>query len=433
MRAIFLAAVAAAALSGCGGDDKEALPGKRISVLRHQQALVPDSGAGTAPIQLPPAASNPDWPQEGGPLGQGLYHLRLTESFREAWSASIGASVASDTPRMPQPVVAAGRVFTMDARHQVRAFEAGSGKELWKVDLADGRDDDAVAGGLAFDAGRIFATTGFAKVIALDAAGGKELWRRTLTGPLHGPPAVDDGRVFVISINNTLHGLNASDGRELWPAHQAAVEAAGLLGTAAPAAAGDTLIGVFTSGEIVAVRPATGRVIWSDSLASTRRTDELASLAHIRGHPVLDRGRLFVASYAGVLAAINARTGERLWDREVGSLFGSWLAGDYLFVISSNQELICLARDNGAILWISQLPAFENEKEKSDPILWAGPVLAGGRLIVIGSTGKGLSLSPADGKVISTFPLVSGTSNPPVVADGRLFVVGDDGRLTAYQ
>lgn len=438
LRVLAAALVVAATVSGCeswfGDDKEETLPGKRVSVLAHQQILVADPAAAANPVRLPPAVLNAEWPQESGPAEPPPYHLRLSTSLAEAWHADIGEAPSAQQPRLPAPVVAGGLVYTMDARNEVRAFDAASGKEQWRADLADNEDDDdAIAGGIAFWKGRLFATTGFAKVIALDAATGKEIWRRTLGAPAHGAPAVDAGRVYVATINNVLYGLNAADGREVWPPHQAITEAAGVLGTAAPVAAGDSVIAAFSSGDIVAVRASTGRVIWSESLAPTRRTDELASVAHIRGRPVVDAGRVFAASYGGQLAALNLRTGERLWERQIGGLFGPWVAENHLFMVSANQELVCLTKDTGAIVWIAQLPAFENENKRKDPILWAGPVVAGERLIVAGSGGKALSLSAVDGRIVDRLKLADGASQAPVVANNRLYVTTIDGTLTAYQ
>lgn len=440
-RRITLAALAAAVtVTGCeswfGDDPKETLPGKRVSVLAHQQILTPDATAAATPVRLPAPVLNPDWPQESGPPELPAQHLSLSATPVEVWHASIGEAPDGRQPRLPAPVVAGGRVFAMDAANRVSAFDLASGRKEWSTGLAgrdDDEDDDAIAGGIAVAKGRVFATTGFARVVTLDAASGKEIWRRPVAAPIHGAPTPDGARLFVTAVNNALYGLNAADGRDLWPPFQAISEAAGVLGTAAPVATGDGVIAAFSSGEIVAVRTATGRVSWSESLAPARRTDELTSVAHIRGRPVVDGGRVFAVSYGGVLAAINVRTGERLWDRPIGGLFGPWVAGDHVFVVSANQELVCLTKDGGAIVWIAQLPAFADEAERKDPVIWAGPVAAGERLVVLGSNGKALFLSPRDGRIAGELTLSAGASQVPVIADRRLLVVTDDGRLTAYQ
>lgn len=432
--------VAVAALGFVGGCEswfgkkkEEALPGTRVSVLAHQTALRPDLQESLEPIVLPPPENNPAWPQDGGADDRLLPHLRLGSALQPIWSVSIGEGVATNRPRLPAPVVADGRVFTMDSEQRVRAFDASSGKTMWDVDLARKQDDEALSGGLAYASGSLFATTGFAKVFALNAASGKEIWSRSVSAPIHGAPSVGRGRLVAITVNNVLYGMNAADGRDLWPPHQALSEAAGLLGTASAAMTEDSIIAPFSSGDLVALRATTGRVMWSESLAPGRRTDELASVSHIRGRPAVDRGQVIAASYGGVLVAMNAATGDRLWERDIGSPHGAWLAGDYAFLVTSQQELVCLTRDKGTIRWVAKLPVYANEKEQKDPIVWTGPVLASNRLVVIGSSGRALLLSPSDGREVGSLKLSAGAGHSPVIADGRLFVVSDDGKLTAYQ
>lgn len=434
---LVVAVVVLGLVGGCeswfGKKKEETLPGTRVSVLAHQTALRPDLEAALDPIVLPAPENNPAWPQAGGGGDRAMQHVRLGGALQPLWSASIGEGVSSDRPRLPAPIVADGQVFTMDSEQRVRAFDAASGKKLWDVDLARKEGDDALSGGLAYANGTVFATTGFARVFALNAASGKEIWSRPVNAPIHGAPAVARGRLVVITVNNVLYGMSAADGRDLWPPHQALSEATGLLGTASAAMTEDSIIAPFSSGDLVALRAASGRVIWSESLAPGRRTDELASVSHIRGQPVVDRGQVIAASYGGILVAMNVATGDRLWERDIGSLYGAWLAGDYAFLVTSQQELVCLTRDKGTIRWVVKLPVFANEKARKDPVVWAGPVLAGNRLMVIGSGGKALMLAPTDGREVGSLKLSAGASHTPVIADGRLYVVSNDGMLTAYQ
>ena len=63
-----------------------------------------------------------------------------------------------------------------------------------------------------------------------------------------------------------------------------------------------------------------------------------------------------------------------------------------------------------------------------------GPLLAGGRLIVVGSTSEALSLNPATGETLGKQSL-SNVPSPfaPIAADGLVLVVTEDGKLTAWK
>jgi outer membrane protein assembly factor BamB len=424
--------------AGCASwfeeEDKPPLPGERVTVLAHEQTLVPDPRTQGERIVLPPAQAVPEWPQAGGSAHHAMHHVLLAERPNAAWRASIGSGRSDESPLLASPVVAAGKVFTIDTEHEVRAFAVADGREAWRLDLAeDEDDDDAFVGGLAFAQGRIFATTGFGHVVAIDADTGAEIWRRQVGIPIHGSPTVSGGRVFFVSVENTLHALSAVDGSDLWPPHRAIAEPAGLLGFASPAVDGGVIVAPFTSGELTALRVENGRVLWTDSLASLRRTDELASLADIRARPVIDGGRVYAGSYSGPTAAIDLRTGQRLWDKDIGTLHGPWIAGRLVFMISTAGELVSLSSETGAIRWVTKLPSFEDEEEREDPIVWAGPMLAGERLIIVGSHGVLLIVSPLDGQILASRDLPDGASLPPIAADGQAFILTDDGTLSAYR
>jgi outer membrane protein assembly factor BamB len=437
VRGVAVVVCAVLLLGGCdtwfGAAEKPPLPGERISVLAHQRTLAPDSEALKEPVVLPPPRINPEWPQSGGYANHAMHHLEVADNIERVWSADIGSGVSSSEPRLPSPVIGDGRIYTMDSEHEVSAYDTESGKRLWRIDLADDEeDDDAIVGGIAYEQGRVYATTGFAKVVALEAATGKELWRRKIGLPMHSAPTVRGGRVFVITLDNTIHALSSYDGSTLWT-FSAITETASLLGDASPAVDAGVVVAPFSSGELVALKAENGRVLWTDSLASRRRTDELASISQIRALPVIDRGRVFAISYGGVAAAIDLRTGRRNWDKEVGGLQTPWVAGRYVFLVTDEAELVCLSWGNGGVIWVTELGAYEDPEDLEDPILWTGPVLVGDRLIVAGSNGEAVTVSPYDGRLLGKLEMPDGVTVPPVVANGTLYILSDDAELVAFR
>jgi len=417
-----------------GADEDPPLPGERISVLAHDRQLSPDPQAQGRRIILPPPVVNPEWPQPGGYANHAMHHLTIADSPQARWTADAGTSSDSSERFVGQPIVAGGRVFTMDSGHLVSAFAAAGGERLWQTPLAPEteEDDGHISGGLAHENGIVFATTGFAQVVALNAATGEEIWWRKFPAPFRAAPTARGGRVFAISLDNTLHVLDAVDGAELW-SHTGITEPTSLLGGGSPAVDGGVVVAPFSSGEILAMSVGNGRVLWADSLASARRTDETAALSQIRGHPVVDRGRVLALSHGGVMAAIDTRTGRRLWDREVGGLQTPWVAGSFVYVLTVDAQLLCLSRDDGRITWITELPAFEDEEDRDDPILWTGPVLVSDRLVVVGSHGVAFAISPYTGEYLGAIELSDPVSVPSVVADGTLYVLTDEADLIAFR
>jgi outer membrane protein assembly factor BamB len=431
----FSALLLSLAPAACGwfGDKKQPLPGERISVLGLDSRLEPDPQLAAVPVKLPPAAANPDWPQPGGNAAHAMGHPALPDRIARAWESSIGEGASRRTRVLSQPVVAQGRVFALDGGVQVSALDAASGSRIWQVDLRpEGMRGSAFGGGPSYWKDRLFVSTGYAQVVALDPADGKVIWRQNVAAPVHSAPTVVDGRVFAVTVENELNALSAEDGHRLWT-HSGIPETAGLLGSASPAVEGEIVVAAYNSGELFALRVENGRAVWSDSLSATRSVNAVAGLADIRGRPVIDRGKVFAVSHSGRMAAIDLRTGERVWEQEIGSSHSPWVVGDYLFLLANDNALVCLTRNEGKVRWARQLLRYEDEKAKSDPILWAGPVLAGNRLIVLSSHGEALSLSAYTGEMVARQSISSGSFLGPVVAGGALYLLTDDANLSAYR
>jgi outer membrane protein assembly factor BamB len=433
---IALVAIVALLAGGCDtwfGKHKEPLPGKRLSVLSHDQTITPDPEAADAEILLPPPSINPDWPQAGGYANHAMHHLEVGDLLKEVWSADIGAGIGDAERIVASPIVASGVIYAVDAETQVSAFNAQTGARIWSVNpTPDDEDEGHISGGIAFEDGRIFLTTGFAQVIALDAKTGKELWRRSLDGPMRAAPTVRGGRLFVITLDNKLYALNAKTGETLW-SYTGTAEVATLLGEASPAVDEGVVVAPFSSGDLVALRIESGRVVWTDSLTSARRTDAVSTLSQIRGRPVIDRGRVYAISHGDSMVAIDLRNGQRIWDKSIGGMESPWIAGDFLFLLTNDWDLICLSRNNGRVFWVRSLPRFEDEEDKKDPITWTGPILASDRLIVTGSQGEALAVSPYTGKILGRQELPDGVAVAPVVANGMVYVLTNDAELVALK
>src|SRR6266481_1156642 len=422
-------------MAGCGlfGDKKQPLPGERISVLSLDRQLEPDPDVTKILITLPPPVVNAEWPEPGGYPNHAMQHLSLPDRLTQAWRTSIGEGASRYTRVLAQPVVAKGRVYAMDGGVQVSALDAATGNRLWQVDLKpDDERGNSFGGGVAFWNDRLYVSTGYARVLALDPADGRVIWKSGVPAPVRSGPTVLDGRVFVVTVDNELVVLAADDGRRLWN-HNAIPETASLLGSASPAVEGEVVVAAYSSGEIYALTVETGRPVWSDNLSTTRSVNAVSTLADIRGWPVIDRGRVYAASHSGHMAAIDLRSGERAWEQEFGSTHSLWVAGDYVYVLTNDNELICLTRNDGKVRWLRVLPSYQNEKKKGGPISWAGPVLGGDRLIVLASDGGALSISPYTGEPLGREQMSAGGYFGPVIADNSLYVLTDDARLSAYR
>jgi outer membrane protein assembly factor BamB len=427
-------------LAGCdwlpdyfGAQKKPPLPGERVSVLELEHTLSPDPKIADVEVRLPRPYVNPDWPADGGYPSHAMYHLQLGYDLKQAWRSGVGSGSDSEQRLTGQPVVADGKVFAVDSESNVSAFDAAGGKRLWQVDLTPkDKDSGAIGGGLAYDRGRLFVATAYGDIAALEGTSGKEVWRQHIGIPFRAGPTVSDSRVFAISYDNQVHALSAADGKVIWT-YTGVAESAQLLGGASPAVEGGIVVAPLSTGELVALRADGGRTIWTDTLARAGRVSAVGTINDIAGSPVIDRGLVFAVSHSGRMVAIELASGERVWEQEIAGVQAPWIGGNFIYLVTADAEVICLARADGRVRWVRQLDRFEKPKDKKNPINWYGPVLASDRLVLLSSRGHALSVSPYTGELLGEIVISDAASLAPVVANGTLYILTDDARLVAFR
>lgn len=438
IRVAVLVAMALAA-SGCGVFKKgknshTPVLGQRIAVLTGDTDVTVDPATSAMPMALPAPTENSDWTQSGGNATKSMGQLALGPSLSRAFTVQAGRGSSLTERLAAAPIVAGGRVFAIDTAGIVHAFDARTGAPAWSTQTPTERGGAPVmyGGGVAYDKGRIYATNGIGFVAALDERNGGIIWKAKPGGPLRGAPSVANNAVYVMSQDDQIYSLKADDGSTNW-SQAATLEVAGIFGSASPAVGQGTVVAGFSSGELNAYRYENGRQVWQDALQRTSIRTSVSSLSDIDADPVIDSGQVIAVGQGGRMVALDIITGQRQWELDLAGIDTPWLAGDWIYVITDQDKLMCIYRQNGHIRWITQLPQFVKAKSKKGEIDYSGPVLAGGRLIVTGSNGALINIDPTTGAFQSQTSLGVPVSLPPVVANSTLYILDDRGRLTAFR
>ena len=430
------AVLAAAVLGACAGDGptlpklsdlnpfkekQQPLPGRRIAIVQTTESISSQLAEADKPFVLPPQQTNEAWAQPGGSASNAPGHLALSGTPHQAWNQSAGEGSSITGRVMASPIVYEGKVFTLDAHGLVTAFSLTGGK-VFQVSSAPEKETGGGGhgGGLAGDGGRVYVANGYGAVVALDPASGKKIWEKTLGAPVRAAPTAAADRVFVVTVQGRFVCLSGTDGSELWSV-RGLPQPASLTVSTSPAVDGDIVVVPYPSGELLAFKVADGSPVWSENLARTRTTSELASMSDA-ARPAIDGGTVFAVGHAGRMIATQAKSGERLWSINVPGTQAPYIAGDTIYVVDTHGQVMALARSDGKVRWSAQLPESKT---------WSGPVLAGGTLWLVSNKGKLTGVDAATGKVGSQLDLGAAVYIPPVVAQGRMFVQTDEAKLIA--
>ncbi|NOZ42606.1 MAG: PQQ-binding-like beta-propeller repeat protein [Alphaproteobacteria bacterium] len=431
--AVFLALAACSSISS-GTKNSKKLKGTRIPVLTLEQNLKSNPALKNLQVQLPAPHVNKNWPEAGGNPRHLMQQPALGNNPQKIWSVNIGSPSNDRRSILSMPVVLDGVIYAMDAMSKVTAYNADTGKKLWQKEFSDKGETRNLAygGGIAAGPNALYISNGYGQVAALSKSSGKEFWITRLAIPLRGAPTYADGRVFVITHDNQTYALDAKDGKILWN-EVGTAEDAGLAGAASPTVVGNTVISAYSSGEIYAMRVENGRVLWTDTLSTQGRLTAMATLRDVDGDPVVYDGKLYAIGHSGRMVAIDLRSGVRIWEQNIGSSNTPWVAGEYIYVVTNDGQVVCLTRRTGEVRWVRQLEKFKDPDRRKEAVWWHGPVLAGDRLIVTSSHGYALSLSPYDGSLISGVEMPDGLEMAPIVVNKTLYFLTRDAELIAMR
>jgi outer membrane protein assembly factor BamB len=431
-------ALVAIGLAGCdfgwlGDPEEDPLPGVRRPVLVAAATPAADPALAGATVALPPARTNAAWPQVRGDAVGGLQHVTLAAAPRRIWNANVGSG-NSKTRRMTNPpVVDGGIVFAADSDATVTAVRLDDGQRVWRQSFRIA-SDRRLGAGLAAGGGGVFVATATGEVAAMEAQSGTIIWSVTLESPIRAAPTLAGRVVLVTTADNQTYALDAVDGSLRW-VHQGFADVAAILGGAAPASIGDAVVAAYSSGEVYALLLESGLPAWVDAVSRVQRTTALSAIADIRANPIVDgAGRVIVAGHGGEIAAIDLRTGQRLWDQRVAASETPWVTGDTVFLLTTDSQVVALDSATGRVRWAVALDRYRRPDDpESDRIYYTGPILASGRLLVVGSLGQMLELSPSTGDIMQTTEIARGVLLPPIIASDTLILLDSGGTLHAYR
>ncbi len=437
MRSVLLALPFAVVLASCNNGPpilSEEEKAARITINPFQENLTPDPELAALPVELPAAAAAANWLQAGENSTKSPGNVDAAPEFKEAWRANIGEGSGETKRLVAAPVVKDDRVYTIDSAQKITATEASSGRRIWEMQIKAGNphwDEFSVGGGLAITGDKLIVASGFGFVAALKLSDGSEIWRRPVESPLSSSPAIMGNRAFLTSTNNDFYSIDTDTGEIIWN-DQALSETARVLSSPSPAVNADILAVGYSSGELIAYLPANGRRLWTDTLTTTGRYTPLSAINDIAGKPTIQDGVVYAASHSGVLTAIDARSGARIWSRTFGSRQGPVIGGDYLFVVGTDGMVACFNKVTGKLAWKRALPEFK-DGNRENRIVWTGPLIASGKLVVVSSDGDVLALSAQNGETVSELKLGQSILVEPIAAAGKIFILTDQANLVAIK
>lgn len=186
-----------------------------------------------------------------------------------------------------------------------------------------------------------------------------------LPAPYHNPEWTQPGG---FPSNATYHLDAPGPLREIWDANGGKGSDSASRVTASPVVAGGRVYVMDSQSHVFAFDTRSGDRVWDKELSPKNGTD-WPTLWGLLGTPntieptsggsgglAYDAGRLYVTSGWGVVYALDARTGNKVWDRDIGipMVNAPVISGGRIFLSTHDNHFMALAASDGRQLWSHQ-------------------------------------------------------------------------------
>ena len=330
------------------------------------------------------------------------------------WSVSVGKGDDEGSSVM-QPVLSGSAIFAA-AGEQLGSFNIDTGEVNWKTDLAE-----PVTAGVGHINEQLFLVTRSGKLVAVSSVDGSVLWQVNTSSEALASPQANSKIVVVQTVDGKVSAYSISDGKFQW-SYAASLPSLTLRGTSTPLVNESYTYAGFASGKLVALDNQVGNLVWQKSIGAAEGRSEIERLADVDGTITLVGDLLYVTSYQGSIAAIDALTGTVRWQQPVSSISGTALVGDAILVVDAQDTVLAYDRELGHVLW-------QNDALKHRTL--AAPMGLAGNALVIDAQGYVHVLQLSDGEFLGRQKMaLKGARIGSKSYQDNIFLLSLDGRLT---
>lgn len=339
-------------------------------------------------------------------------------SLKKRWSSKIGDGQGDGFYKIT-PTLIDGVIYVASSDGEVAAINAANGARLWRVEL-----ERPLSGGVGYHNRSLYLGGADGSVLQLSAEDGAVEWEATVSGEVLAAPVVSDDWVIVQTYDGKLLGFRSGAEEPSWT-FTSDVPVLTLRGTSAPILVGGNAIAGFGDGKVVAVDVDSGNVSWEARIGVPQGSSEIDRIVDVDGAMTQQGIELFVASYQGRLAALDSRTGRKLWQQNVSSVTGTNVGFGNVYVADVDGTLSAFLRTGQGVRW-QNIELGYRELSRPTPV--------SSYVATVDFEGYLHLLSQVDGQIVGRSKIGGDAARADMIADsGRLIIYADNGQLLAYE
>ena len=338
--------------------------------------------------------------------------------LKKQWSTKIGDGQGDGFYKIT-PTLVDGVLYVASSDGEVAAISAVDGDRLWRVEL-----ERPLSGGVGYHDRSLYLGGADGSVLQLSAEDGAVKWEAAVSGEVLAAPVVSDDWVIVQTYDGKLLGFQPGADEPAWT-FTSDVPVLTLRGTSTPILVGDNAIAGFGDGKVIAVDVNSGNVSWESRIGVPQGSSEIDRIVDIDGAMTQQGIELFVASYQGRVAALDNRTGRKLWQQNVSSVTGTHVGFGNVYVADVDGTLSAFLRTGQGVRWQNIELGYRQLSRPTPVSSYVATVDFDGYLHL---------LSQVDGQIVGRTKIGGDAARADMIADsGRLIIFADNGQLLAYE
>ena len=407
-------------LLSCSSSKKASPEG--MSVFADVVNIKADESLSQIPIKIPSQKTNKFWFGYNSDNNSSIENFTIASNLKITKSIWSGYRPGFSDRMVYQPLVVNKKIYLLDGKGKLTCRNLSDYKKLWKTDIVDFWSIRNFANGkISYSDNKIFASTGYNLIVAVDADSGNIIWSKTIGAIPISTPISNGNKVFVITNDNKTYALDAKTGEIIW-VHSGILKNTGIMGAANPAIYNNDIVVGYSSGEVYLLDDKNGDMVWSHDLNQARAINSDFILNDVDAAPIIKDDVVYAIGNGGLMLAIDGKNSNILWQQELSSIADFWIAGDFIYLINNDNQLISLYKKTGGIKWIAQLKKYQDEKNPQSKIIYNGLIMAGDHLILPDINRRLLVISPLNGEILQTIKTEQKIYHTPIVVDKKLYL-----------
>lgn len=347
-----------------------------------------------------------------------LEKFTAEQQFERSWKRNIGVGQGKLFTQL-SPVLDGLTLYAADAKGRLVSMDRDSGEVNWQVKL-----DERLSGAVGAGGGRVMVGTLDGEVIVLAEDDGSELWRAQVSSEVLAPPQTNGDVVVVQTQDDKLTALDIGTGEQRW-IYESSLPVLTVRGHSTPVVNLRAVYAGLASGRVVALAADTGLPLWEQRVAQPQGRSELERMVDIDGDLLLQDDTLYVVSFQGVMAALNAQTGAPLWQYPASSHVGLGEGFGSVYVSHADGRVEAVDRNRAQPLWTNEELLRRN---------LTAPVAFSSFVAVADFEGYVHLLAQTDGRLVARIRADSkGVRAAPIAIGDTLYVYGNSGDLVALK